>query len=228
MNDYEFELEMRKTAAKARAVRVVHAATRAAPNPAAAVAAAVAPEKNLWDFAGMASRGLGSAFSSAGSEAGKQLVAKMFRPTLSQQLLDPRSGMIPKALVLGTGAAGIAAGAQALDRYLDERKRTPEALQRNIASMVTRFPEVSELDPKDIEDSMRTLQTFNPIAASDPLTAASYVKRYSMYRDEGIHPSDLKTLAEAGRNVIDQNKQELSKSPSALVRSFQNALSFAE
>jgi hypothetical protein len=172
-------------------------------------------------FLGSLGKDIGSTFAkSVASEGGKGLIAKFTRPSLARQVFG-RGGMLPKALVFGGAAAGLAAGSEAAERYYDKKRRGPAALEKNINNMYAEFPDMAAENKTDVRRAMRTLQKFSPRSASDPLVARSWAKKYLMYKDEGIQPGDLKTLADTSRSL------SASGSSTPMVRAFEDATRFA-
>lgn len=163
-------------------------------------------------------QGVGSVVSGLASGGTRHFVDKLTRPSLTQQMLGPH-GMLRKALLLGGTAAGVAAGAEAAEDYFDKKRRGPAALRKSIGKLYAEFPEMAELPEKQVKQYMRTLQTFNPRAASDPLVAKGWVNKNLAFADEGIHPSDLELLSKSSRSP---------KQPSAVVRAFEDITRFAD
>ena len=146
-------------------------------------------------------------------------IDKMTRPSLTQQVFG-RQGMMPKALMLGGTAAGVAAGAEAAEEYFDRKKRGPAAMRKNLSKLYSEFPEVSENVPeRDVAQYMRTLQSFNPRAAGDPLVARSWIMKNHAFRDEGIHPSDL--------DILTKSSPKSRGTGSAFTRAFEDITRFA-
>jgi hypothetical protein len=100
-----------------------------------------------------------------------------------------------KALMFGAGAAGIAGGIKGLDIITDSIS-DPLKKRSYKNKMFTVTPALKKANQTDVGRIFNTLYKFNPKMASDPLVASSFVRRSLQFKEEGIQPVDVKTLAE--------------------------------
>lgn len=157
---------------------------------------------------------------------GGVLAAKYLKkkPSMIQKLLGPGTPG-RNALTFGAGAAGITGGIMGAEA-LGDAISTPLKKKKYFNKMMDENPSLKKEPRKDVENIFRTLYKFNPTMAGDPLVAGSFLKRSLQFKDEGIQPADIKTLAEINRSM-----QGSKKSTSALRNAFASSgaelLSFA-
>jgi hypothetical protein len=114
---------------------------------------------------------------------------------------------LKKALVFGTAGAGLTAGIRGADAAIDSI-RTPLHKRRSFSKMMDDNPKLKKENDKDVKRIFNTLHKFNPHMASDPLVAGSFMRRALQFKDEGIQPVDVKTLAEVGKLTREGKKKE--------------------
>lgn len=155
-------------------------------------------------------KALGSALRKALSQGavlgGGVLAAKYFKkkPTLMKKLLgEGTPGR--KALAFGAGAAGIAGGLKAVEG-LGDAVSNPLKKKKYFNNMMDENPSLKKEPKRDVERIFRTLYKFNPTMASDPLVAGSFMRRSLQFKDEGIQPVDVKTLAEISKSLKDSKR----------------------
>ena len=129
-----------------------------------------------------------------------------------------------KALGYGAAAAGIAGGIKGID-VLSDRIGSKIHKSRSFKKMMDENPGLKKEDSKAVSRIFRTLHKFNPKMASDPLVAGSFLKRSLQFKDEGIQPVDIKTLADI-RKAQSQSKGD-SILRSAFVRDAAGLAAFA-
>lgn len=129
-----------------------------------------------------------------------------------------------KALGYGAAAAGIAGGIKGID-VLSDRVGTKIHKSRSFKNMMEENPGLRKEDPKAVGRIFRTLHKFNPKMAGDPLVAGSFLKRSLQFKEEGIQPVDIKTLADI-RKAQSQSKGD-SILRSAFVRDAAGLAAFA-
>lgn len=112
-----------------------------------------------------------------------------------------------KILALGGGAAALTAGIRGTDAIIDG-VRDPFQKKRALGKMLSENPSLMKEDQGDVSKVFNTLYRFNPTMAKDPLVAGSFMRRSMQYKDEGIQPQDVKTLAEIGKLQADTKKKE--------------------
>tara|TARA_Y100000310_G_scaffold12637_1_gene13044 strand:- start:2596 stop:3231 length:636 start_codon:yes stop_codon:yes gene_type:complete len=140
--------------------------------------------------------------------SGGILAAKYLKPkkTLIQKLVgEGTPGR--KALMFGAGAAGLAGGIKGVET-LGEAISSPLKKKKYFNNMMSENPALKRESPQDVSKIFRTLYTFNPTMASDPLVAGSFLKRSLQFKDEGIQPVDVKTLVEVAKNLKDSKKKD--------------------
>tara|TARA_B000000460_G_C21515846_1_gene393367 strand:+ start:358 stop:1032 length:675 start_codon:yes stop_codon:yes gene_type:complete len=136
------------------------------------------------------------------------LASKYLKPkkTLIQKMIgEGTPGR--KALMFGAGAAGIGAGLKGVES-LGEAITKPLMKKKYFNEMMDENPTLKKENPRDVSRIFRTLYTFNPKMASDPLVAGSFMRRSLQFKDEGIQPVDVKTLAEVGKFMRDAKKKD--------------------
>ncbi len=112
-----------------------------------------------------------------------------------------------KMLALGGGAAALTAGIRGTDAAIDA-VRDPIQKKRALGNMLADNPSLLKEDQKDVGRIFNTLYSFNPKMAKDPLVSGSFMRRSLQFKDEGIQPQDVKTLAEIGKLQSDTKKKE--------------------
>jgi len=124
---------------------------------------------------------------------------------LSRRVADLSTG--EKVLGLGLGAAGLTAGIRGADAAIDSIGG-PIRQRKAFNAMMDENPNLKKEDQGDVKKIFRTLHTFNPDMAKDPLVAGSFMRRSLQYKDEGIQPQDVKTLAEINKMRSDSRGKE--------------------
>lgn len=112
-----------------------------------------------------------------------------------------------KLLALGGGAAALTAGIRGTDAAIDA-VRNPLQKRKAFNNMIEDNPSLAQEDKKDMGRIFNTLYSFNPKMAKDPLVAGSFMRRSLQFRDEGIQPQDVKTLAEIKKLQGDASNKE--------------------
>ena len=139
----------------------------------------------------------------AGVLAAKYLIPKK---TLAQKMIgEGTAGR--RALMFGAGAVGLGAGLKGIES-LGDAISTPLKKKKYFNNMLDENPSLKKENPKDVSKIFRTLYTFNPLMASDPLVAGSFLKRSLQFKDEGIQPVDVKTLTEIGKHLRESKKKD--------------------
>jgi len=133
-------------------------------------------------------------------------IARMYRGALGPPNSSVREGL-KKALVWGTGAAGLTAGIRGMDHAIDS-VRTPMHKKKAFNDMMDDNPKLKKENPKDVARIFNTLHTFNPVMAGDPLVAGSFMRRALQFKEEGLQPVDVKTLAEVRKLHSDGKRKE--------------------
>ena len=128
-----------------------------------------------------------------GGRLGRSLRGKQ---SMSQKLFGKESPG-RKALMFGAGAAGIAGGIKGIDALTDAIA-DPLKKKSFKKKMMEVNPSLKKANQTDVGRIFNTLYRFNPKMASDPLVASSFVRRALQFKEEGIQPMDVKTLAEVG------------------------------
>jgi len=132
----------------------------------------------------------------------------MFASALADE--GVKSGL-KKALVFGTAGAGLTAGIRGADAAIDSIRK-PLHKRRSFNNMMEDNPSLKREDEKDVKRIFNTLHRFNPEMASDPLVSGSFMRRALQFKEEGIQPVDVKTLAEVGKLSREgRNKESLLK-----------------
>lgn len=111
-----------------------------------------------------------------------------------------------KLALYGAGATAIGGGlaaADALKNHLSGTVGKKRALNKVLADN----PGLANESPADVQRVFSTLHRFNPDMAGDPLVAGSFVRRALMYKNEGIQPNDVKTLADIRKSVSDAKQR---------------------
>lgn len=109
-----------------------------------------------------------------------------------------------KALGYGAAASGIAGGIKGID-VLSDRVGSKIHKKSSFKNMMDENPGLKKEDSRAVSRIFRTLHKFNPKMAGDPLVAGSFLKRSLQFKDEGIQPVDIKTLADI-RKAQSQSK----------------------
>ena len=130
-------------------------------------------------------------------------IARMYRGAMTPSV---REGL-QKGLVWGTGAAGLTAGIRGMDAAIDS-VRVPRQKRKAFNDMTEDNPTLKKENTKDVARIFNTLHTFNPEMASDPLVAGSFMRRALQFKDEGLQPVDVKTLAEVRKLHSDGKRKE--------------------
>lgn len=125
-------------------------------------------------------------------------------------LIGP-GGAARKALGMGLLAAGLGAGVSLADSGFGKAKKEIE-VARGLKRTIADNPWLLNEDPKDVKKHYRALYEFEPTVAKNPLTAASWLKRTLMFKNEGVQAADLKTLAEIGKNLREKRKETVLES----------------
>ena len=99
-------------------------------------------------------------------------------------------------LILGGGAALASVGAQAISDPLKKR------VGRNRMYRENAF--LHNEDKKTVNKYYNTLYRFSPTMAMDPLVAGSFMKKQLEFKDVGIQPTDVGTLANIEKAVRDR------------------------
>jgi len=116
-----------------------------------------------------------------------------------------KGGVGRKALGLGALGLAVGGGAHLADSLLDKYK-DKNSFKKNFAGMMSENPHLEQEDPTTIKKFFRTLNTFSPKMAKDPMVAGSFIKRSLQFRDEGIQPVDVKTLVDVEKSSRDAAK----------------------
>jgi len=137
------------------------------------------------------------------------LLARKFlhaKPTLSQELFGS-GGAVRRALGFGAVAAGLGAGAAAatggasyLHNRISNEKHYNDALKNN--------PGLKEHKDEDLRAAFKSLSKFSPDLASDPLAAGAFLRRSMMFKEEGLQPTDIKTLVDTRKLLSEARKNE--------------------
>lgn len=131
-------------------------------------------------------------------------------PQTTPGLLNKKLGDLTvgeKMLALGGGAAALTGGIRGTDAAIDA-VRDPLQKKRALGKMLADNPSLMKEDQKDVGRIFSTLYSFNPKMAKDPLVSGSFMRRSLQFKDEGIQPQDVKTLAEIGKLQSDTKKKE--------------------
>lgn len=116
-------------------------------------------------------------------------------PTVMQEIFG-HGGIGRRALGLGLLAAGLGAGAAGVSKVVDYTS-DHYGKQKAFDAMLKHSPSLKEHSQKDLQAAFNTLHKFNPDMADDPLTASSFMRRAMMFKEEGIQPTDILTIANA-------------------------------
>jgi hypothetical protein len=163
--------------------------------------------------------GVGAAV--VGKEYVTPWITKKLSPkqTLMQKLM--KSPVARKLLLAGGGAAalggGIALGESAHKRVSDEVGK-----RRAFQKLLKHSPQLAKQDPKHTAELFNALYTFNKDLAKNPLTASSFIKTRLHYKEEGLQPTDIKTLVEIG-----SHKQKAKPKDSFLGKTFGQSASLS-
>lgn len=138
----------------------------------------------------------------------EERIARAFKPKPSVMgSIFGRGG--PFHTALGYGAAGAALGGGAmLANKAFTMAHEPREKRNAFAVMMAEHPHLKHEDPKTVTRSFNTLWHFNQDVAKDPTTAASFVRRAAMFKDEGIQANDVKTLTDIRKALSDARKNE--------------------
>jgi len=109
-------------------------------------------------------------------------------------------GVLRKALYLGTGAAGIAAGVKGVEA-LHDAVATPIAKARSFSAMMEENPGLRKEPPHDVKMRFNTLARFNPDMAADPVISGAFVRRALQFKEEGIQPMDVRDLISSRKDL---------------------------
>jgi len=114
-------------------------------------------------------------------------------------------------LGLGLGGAGLVLGASAsaASSGFGNLIRDPIKKKVGIKRMYRENDWLSREDPGIVKKYYNTLFTFSPQMAMDPLTSGAFMKKQLEYRDVGIQPTDVQTLANIEKAVQDRGQNEL-------------------
>ena len=150
--------------------------------------------------------------------AGAIATAALIKPIVQrlEQRLAPRKslfnsimgdrGPFRTALGYGLAGAGLAAGAGGAAAAYD-KITTPRRQRIAKEMMYSQYPSLKAEDARVVNRSFDTLWRFNRDLAEDPTTAGAFVRRAVHFREEGIQPSDIKTLTEIRKNVADTHSK---------------------
>lgn len=116
-------------------------------------------------------------------------------PTVMQEIFG-HGGVGRRALGLGVLAAGLGAGAAGISKAIDYTS-DHYGKKKAFDAMLKHTPSLKEHSQRDLQTTFNTLHKFNPDMAEDPLTASSFMRRAMMFKDEGIQPADILTIANA-------------------------------
>lgn len=125
-------------------------------------------------------------------------------------------GSFRRALGYGLGAGVIGGGALAATGAYD-KITDPYHKEKAFKGMLAMSPGLKGEDSKAVKDSFNVLWKFNKDIAEEPTSAASFVRRSVMFKDEGIQTNDIKTLSEIRKNMGESNKGKRSLLPSTAV-----------
>lgn len=141
--------------------------------------------------------GVGSAV--VGKEYVAPWITKKLSPkqTMMQKLLSNPNAR--KMLLAGAGAAALGGGV-AIGENIHRGVSDEIGKRRAFKRLVTHSPHLVKQDPKHTAELFGALYTFNKDLAKNPLTASSFIKTRLHYKDEGLQPTDIKTLVEIGKN----------------------------
>ena len=123
-------------------------------------------------------------------------------------------GAFRKALGYGLGAGVLGGGAVAASKTY-EKVTDPYKKEQAFKGMVSMSPGLKNEDSKAVRDSFNVLWKFNKDVAEEPTSAASFVRRLVMFKDEGVQTNDIKTLAEIRKNMADSGKSRGGMLPSS-------------
>ena len=174
--------------------------------------AAGAPQSLLSELGRKAAMGtagaLGTLALAATAEPLKERIVQAMRPKRSV-LGSIFSHGGPFHTALGYGAAGAALGGGAmLANKAVNAVHEPRDKRNAFTLMMAEHPHLKHEDPKVVTRSFNTLWHFNQDVAKDPTTAASFVRRAAMFKDEGIQANDVKTLTDIRKGLSDARKNE--------------------
>lgn len=107
-----------------------------------------------------------------------------------------------RAAVAGGGALALAAaieGVEKASKHVGDKMSHKQGFKR----LMAHNPSLAKEDPEHVAMLYETMHDMEPGLARNPLVAGSWVKKNLMYKDEGVHPNDLKTLMEIRRGRKD-------------------------
>jgi len=128
------------------------------------------------------------------------------KKTLIQELIG-KDTVGRKALMFGAGGAALAGGIKGVEG-MQELIAEPLKKKKYFNKMMDENPGLKKERPGDVSKIFRTLYKFNPVMASDPLVAGSFLKRSLQFKDEGIQPIDIKTLTEVSKHLSDSKRKD--------------------
>jgi hypothetical protein len=154
----------------------------------------------------------GELASSISSRLGKRLVDRLDevavqkfpwlgpkKKTWGQEMFG-EGGVGRRALMLGATAAGIGAGIKGTDIVIDAVTGAVHK-RRSFNNMLAENPKLKRESQRDVKRIFRTLHSFSPRMAGDPLVAGSFLRRSLQFKEEGIQPVDIKTLVDIRKSV---------------------------
>lgn len=147
--------------------------------------------------AGIAEKAPAALLGAGGAIGLEALRRKIFNrpPTVMQEIFG-RGGIGRRAVGLGLLAAGLGAGAAGVSKAVDYTA-DHYGKKKAFDDMLKHSPSLKEHSQKDLHAAFNTLHKFNPDMATDPLTASSFMRRAMMFKEEGIQPADVLTIANA-------------------------------
>lgn len=141
---------------------------------------------------------LASRLKEAGIWSGiKNLYGKM--GPVSKRVLENAAVFGGAGLLLSGGTAAAGALADAVKDPIKKRVGKNRMMREN--------PWLRHEDNKTVDKYYNTLYRFAPAMAMDPLVSGSFMKKQLEYKDVGIQPTDVNTLANI-QKAVGQAKQE--------------------
>jgi hypothetical protein len=123
---------------------------------------------------------------------------------------SPLASALGKVLLYGGTGAGAYGAVKGIDSAMDSysSKRGKEKGWNNMLDENPSLKRMGKADQGYAKKVFRTLHSFNPKMAEDPLVSGSFVRRALQFQDEGIQPMDVKTLTEVSKQISDSKKKD--------------------
>ena len=132
-----------------------------------------------------------------------------------------KSPVARKLLLAGGGAAALGGGI-ALGESAHKNVSSEVGKRRAFKKLLQHSPQLAKQDPKHTAELFDALYTFNKDLAKNPLTASSFIKTRLHYKEEGLQPTDIKTLVEIG-----SHRQKAKPKDSFLSKTFGQSASLS-